>query len=188
MLILNIVYALALLWFLVVLAAYLIPFAFGLPPTPTRKERIRRALELAQLKEGERFYDLGCGDGRVLVMAARDFGAQATGIDAGPVQCLQSWISSRVHGVHSNVHVKWGNFFREDLSQADVVFAYLTSGYASRLEAQLASQLKAGARVVTISFDFPDWEPSDFDERDLIFLYRMPPSKGNLESYLHKQG
>jgi hypothetical protein len=41
---------------------------------------------------------------------------------------------------------------------------------------------------VTISFDFPDWEPSDFDERDLIFLYRMPPSKGSLESYLHKQG
>jgi len=178
---------LALLWLVIVLVGYLVPYFYGLPPTGTRYERIRKALKLARLQPGETLYDLGSGDGRVLILAARDFGAQAVGIDAGPVQCLQAWIRTSLRGVASKVHVRWGNFLKADLSEADVVFAYLTSDYVPRLEPQLLAQLRKGARLVTISFDFPQWEPTDFDERELIFLYVMPPTSGNLGTYLEKR-
>ncbi len=188
MTVLDLINILAFLWIVIVLGYYLIPLAYGLPPTSTRPERVRRALRLAGLQPGERLYDLGSGSGRVLVIAAREFGAEAVGIDAGPFQCLQGWASALLNGVSSRVHLRWGNLFKADLREADVVFAYLTSGYAQRLEAVLTARLKPGARVVTISFDFPDWEPADFDEGDLIFLYRMPPAPGNLGTYLAKKG
>ncbi len=178
---------LALLWIILVLAYYLIPVVNGLPPTSTRPDRVRRALKLAGLQPGERLYDLGSGNGRVLVIAAREFRAKAVGIDVGPLQCLQGWWAARLNNVGSRVQLRWANFFKTDLREADVIFAYLTSSYAQRLEAVLQAQLKPGARVVTISFDLPDWEPADFDERDLIFLYRIPPTPGDLGTYLAKK-
>jgi len=104
------------------------------------------------------------------------------------VQVVQAWFNGLMNGVSSKVQVKMGNFLKADLSRADVVFAYLTSDYAPKLEPQLTQQLKPGARVVTISFDFPRWEPVDFDNNELIFLYTMPPTPGDLGTYLAKQG
>lgn len=183
-LVINII---AVLWLVIVLAAVFVPLAYGLPPTPTQPGRIRKALKLANLQPGESLYDLGAGNGRVLVIAAKEFEAQAVGIEAGPVQCVQAWLKALFNGVRSQVRVKRGNFFKFDLSEADVVFAYLTSDYVLRLEAQLIEQLKPGARVVTISFDFPNWEPAAFDKRELIFMYTMPPTAGDLGTFLQKQ-
>ncbi|HEY5903880.1 MAG TPA: 50S ribosomal protein L11 methyltransferase [Anaerolineales bacterium] len=183
----TVIYIIAAIWLGLVLVGYLVPYAFGLPPTPTRRDRIRRALKLAELLPGETLYDLGSGDGRTLVIAAREFGGRAVGIDAGPVQCLQAWLAALLNAVSDRVHIRWGNFFKRDLSGADVVFAYLTSDYTGRLAPQLLAQLRPGARVVTISFDFPEWEPAAFDESELIFLYRMPPAQGSLETFLAKQ-
>jgi SAM-dependent methyltransferase len=183
----TVVYLLALAWFVIVLIGYLVPYAWGLPPTATRRQRIRKALRLADLQPGEILYDLGSGDGRVLIIAAREFGARAVGIDVGPVQCIQAWLGSLINGVSDRVRLRWGSFYKTDLGEADVVFAYLTSNYVERLEGQLISQLKPGARVITISFDFPEWEPLAFDERDLLFLYRMPPDRGGLATYLEKR-
>ena len=162
----------------------LVPMLYGPPWIPTRTNRIRKALQLADVKPAEVVYDLGCGDGRVLVIAAREFGARAVGIEIGPVQCAAAWLRAVLSGVKDRVQIRWGNFYRADLKDADVVFAYLTSGQAGRLEEHLASQLKPGARAVTISFDLPDWRPTGYDNEDLIFVYRMPPVRGNLESYL----
>lgn len=162
----------------------LVPMLYGPPWIPTRTNRIRKALQLAGLKPDEVVYDLGCGDGRVLVIAAREFGARAVGIEIGPAQCAAAWLRAALSGAKDRVRVRWGNFYRADLKDADVVFAYLTSGQARRLEEHLTSQLKPGARLVTIAFDFPDWQPATYDNEELIFLYRMPPAKGNLESHL----
>ncbi|MGE5250932.1 MAG: SAM-dependent methyltransferase [Bacteroidota bacterium] len=183
----NVISLLALAWFVIVLIMYLVPYAWGLPPTPTRRDRIRKALRLADLRPGETLYDLGSGDGRVLIIAAREFGARAVGIDVGPVQFMQAWIASLIGRVRQKVHVRWGSLFHANLAEADVVFAYLTSDYVERLKPQLLAQLKPGARVVTVSFDFPEWEPAAFDERELLFLYRMPPASGSLATYLEKQ-
>jgi cyclopropane fatty-acyl-phospholipid synthase-like methyltransferase len=161
---------------LVILTALLwviIPAAYGLPPVSTKPARIRRALELAQLKEGETLYDLGCGHGQVLVIATKEFGAQAVGIEAGPVQCAAAWVNALRSGTSSKVRVEAGNFFKADISRADVVFAYLTSGYARRLQEKLQKELRPGTRVVTVAFDLPDWKPDFLDRENIIYLYSV---------------
>lgn len=160
--------ALAALW-------TLIPALYGLPSVPTKRDRIRAALRLADLRAGEAFFDLGAGDGRVLVIAAREFGAHATGIEIGPLQCLVSLWNARRNGVRHKVKVKRGNFHRADVRAADAVFVYATSRELRRLQAHLESQLRAGARVVTVGSDFPDWLPDKTDRANLLFLYVMPP-------------
>lgn len=161
----GLVIFIALLWVLV-------PAWYGLPPVTTRRERIRRALELTNPLPGETLYDLGSGHGRVLVIAAKEFGLNAVGIEAGPVQCVISWVNARWNRVGSKVRVEAGNFFKSDLTQADIVFAYLTSDYGERLQKKLARELKPGVRVVTISFDLPGWDVDFFDREALIYCYK----------------
>lgn len=157
----------ALMWILV-------PALYGLPSVPTRHERIRAALRLADLRPGEAFVDLSAGDGRTLIIAAREFGARATGIEIGPAQCLVCWLHARFSGTSSMVRVKRGDFYRADVSFADVVFVYATSHELSRLQAKLRGQLRPGARVVTVGSNFPDWTPVKIDHENLLFLYVVP--------------
>ncbi len=161
-----------------------VPFIAGLPWYATRPARIRKALQLAQIRPGEVLYDLGAGDGRVLIMAAREFGARAVGVEISPVHCLVAWLSARTKGVEDRVRVRLGNFYTTRLADADVVFAYMTSKQAPRIRRHLEQQLRPGARVVTISFDIDGWQPDNFDNQELIFLYCMPPTPGHLGSFL----
>lgn len=178
---------LLILLFLVTLLWILIPALYGLPPVPTKPERIQKALKLVKLQPNEVLYDLGAGDGRVLLIAARDFGAKAVGIEIGPIQCALIWLRAIASGFGNKIDVRWGNFYKADLSDADVVFVYATSGEVMKLAPHLEKQMKQGARVVSISADFHEWEPQEFDERDLIFVYEMPPTRGNLGTYLAKR-
>jgi len=175
-----------LLLFLVALLWILIPALHGLPPVPTRMERIQKALKLANLQPNETLYDLGAGDGRVLIVAARDFGSKAVGIEIGPIQCALIWLRAAASGFGNQIRVRWENFYKADLKDADVVFVYATSREILKLAAHLERRMKAGARLVSISADFPEWEPSAFDEPDLIFVYEMPPTKGSMMSYMLK--
>src|SRR6266498_473363 len=172
------------LLFLAISLWVLIPALYGLPPVPTKPERIRKALKLANLKPDQTLYDLGAGDGRVLLIAARDFGAKAVGVEVGPIQCALIWLKAVASGFGNKIQIRWANFYKANLSDADVVFIYATSKEVTKLASQLEKQLKRGARVVSISADFPEWEPQEFDNRELIFVYEMPPLKGNLGTYL----
>jgi len=171
------VFILALLWILV-------PAFYGLPPVPTKPERIRKALELVNLQPGEVLYDLGAGDGRVLLIAAREFRAKAVGIEVGPIQCALIWLRAVARGFGNQIQVRWANFYKADLRDADIIFVYATSKEVVKLAPHLEKQLKKGARVVSISADFPEWEPLTFDERELIFVYEMPPKQGSLGTYM----
>lgn len=104
-------------------------------------------------------------------MAAMEFGAQVVGIEAGPVQCVVGRLNAIWNGVNSQVRIETADFYRSNLSDADVVYAYLTSRYAARLQEKLNRELRKGTRVVTVSFNLPDWEPVIFDRENLIFLY-----------------
>lgn len=161
----------AVLAILIALLWVLVPAWYGLPPVTTRRERIRRALEMTDPQPGETLYDLGSGHGRVLVMAAKEFGLNAVGIEAGPVQCAVSWMNARWNRVGSKVRIEAGDFFRSNLEEADIVYAYLTSNYAERLRNKLG-ELKPGARVVTVAFDIPGWDIELFDREGLIYLYK----------------
>jgi SAM-dependent methyltransferase len=175
-----------LLLFLVALLWILIPALYGLPPVPTRPQRIQKALKLANLLPDETLYDLGAGDGRVLLIAARDFGANAVGLEIGPIQCALIWLRVTASGYGNRIQVKWANFYKADLEDADVVYVYATSREIKKLASHLEKQMKRGARLVSISADFPEWEPSAFDEQQLIFVYEMPPSTGGIVSYMLK--
>ena len=178
---------LSVLVFVLVLLWILVPALYGLPPVPTRPERIRKALELANLQPEETLYDLGAGDGRVLLIAARDFHAKAVGLEIGPVQCALIWLRAATSGLGDQVKVHWANFYKADLSGADVVFVYATSKEIAKLAPHLEKQMKRGARLVSISADFREWEPSALDEHDLIFVYEMPPVRGSMMSYMLKK-
>jgi len=174
-----ILFILGVLWILV-------PALYGLPSLPTRLDRIRKALKLANLQPNEILYDLGAGDGRVLLIAAREFNAKAVGIEVGPVQCALIWLRAVANGFGNKIQIKWGNYLKVDLRTADIVFVYATSKEVMRLASFLEKQMNPGSRVVSISADFPGWEPSTFDERELIFVYDMPPKQGSLTTYLLK--
>jgi len=181
------VFWLSILLFVATLLWILIPALYGLPPVPTRPERIGHALKLANLQPEETLYDLGAGDGRVLLIAARDFGAKALGIEIGPIQCALVWLRAMASGLGSRIQIRWGDFYKADLREADVVFVYATSKEVTKLAPHLETQMKKGARLASISADFSEWEPAIVDEHDLIFIYEMPPSQGSVTTYLLKR-
>jgi SAM-dependent methyltransferase len=166
------------------LAWFFVPIFSGIPWVPSSQRRIRKALELAQLQPGEHFYDLGCGDGRVLIEAARIPGVLAVGIEISPLHCLYARVRTLAAGVGKRTRIRWGNFRRLNLADADVVYQYGHSRYAEHLKEQLGLQLKQGARVVSINLDLPGWQPEAFDRQQLIYLYRMPPVPGDIASFL----
>jgi len=180
-----------LLLFLLVLALagllwFFVPIISGIPWVPTLEGRIRKALDLAELQPGETFYDLGCGDGRVLVAAARR-GAQAVGIEVSPIHCLIARLRALFAGVGGRVIVRWGNFYRFELHDANVVFWYGHSRYTAKIQAYLADRLREGTRLACLNIDFPGWQPEAIDREALVFLYRFPPPEGDVGSYLMKE-
>lgn len=179
-------YGLSILLFVLILLWVLIPAFYGLPLVSTRLERIRRALELVNLQPDETLYDLGAGDGRVLFLAAREFGAKAIGIEIGPVQCMLIWLRALAGGMRDRVQIRWANFYKADLHEADVIFVYATSREVEKLAPHLKAQMKRGSRLISISADFPGWEPTVVDQHELIFVYEMPPEEGSITSYLLK--
>jgi SAM-dependent methyltransferase len=177
----------SILVFVVVLLWILVPALYGLPPVPSRPERIQKALQMANLQPNETLYDLGAGDGRVLLIAARDFGAKAVGLEIGPIQCALIWLRAAANGFGNQIKVRWENYYKADLKDADVVFVYATSKELIKLAPHLESEMKKGSRLLSISADFGEWEPSALDDHDLIFVYEMPPTKGSVTTYMLKQ-
>jgi SAM-dependent methyltransferase len=161
-----------------------IPRLYGLSPIPARRKVIRRAMQLAKVQPGETVYDLGAGDGRALVLAAREFGARAIGIEIEPVHCAVAWLRAVLNGVPRQVSIRQGDLLKADYRDADVVFLYLSPAFVERVRPHLIRQLKPGARIVSLSFEFEGWRPSEIDIGHLIFLYHMPPQPGSIEDCL----
>jgi precorrin-6B methylase 2 len=180
-------YGLSLFVFILMLLWILIPAFYGLPSVPTKPDRIRKALKLVNLQPNEVLYDLGAGDGRVLLITAREFGARAVGIEVGPIQCALIWLRVVANGFGNQIQVRWANFYNADLHNAEVVFVYATSKEIIKLASHLERQLRKGTRVISISADFSEWEPSAMDEHELIFIYEMPPTRGSIMSYMMKK-
>ena len=145
----------------------------GAPWVPSAWETIRRILSMAEVRPGEVVYDLGCGDGRVLVIAARGFGARAVGIEVDVSRFLWSWAVIGVLGLRKRVRVIRGDLFRQDLREADVVVTYLLQATNDRLQAKLLQELRPGARVISNTFTFPGMALAGVDEEHKLYLYRV---------------
>ena len=148
----------------------------GAPWVPTPRETVRRMLSLAEVRPGEVVYDLGCGDGRVLVTAARRFGARAVGIEVDVSRFLWSLAAITLFGLWRRVRLIRGDLFRQDLREADVVVTYLLQDTNDRLQAKLLRELRPGARVVSNTFSFPGLRLAASDEEHRLYLYRVQPS------------
>jgi len=148
--------------------------------SPTRV--VDRMLEMASIKPGETVYDLGCGDGRILITAVERYKAKAVGVEISPKLVAKATTAIERAGVASQARVMQGDLLEVDLTGADVVTLYLATQLNERLRPRLEKYLKPGARVVSHDYAVPGWKPTKVDKTDgsqghLIYLYEMPPSK-----------
>jgi SAM-dependent methyltransferase len=129
------------------------------PYVPTPPEVVEGMLKLAGVKSTDVVYDLGCGDGRIVVMAAEKFGARGVGIDINPERIREAQENAKKAGVTGKVRFIQGNLFDADIHEATVVTLYLLSSVNLKLRPKLIKELRPGARVVSNTFDMGDWKP-----------------------------
>jgi SAM-dependent methyltransferase len=162
----------------VVFTGWSIPVTRGALFVPTHRLRIDAALDAVPMRAGDRFLDLGCGDGRVLRAARKRYGVLARGIDVNPLACL----AARLRNLGDrDVRIHRADFWSHDTGDADVVFCYLFPDLMDRMARKLEEELAPGTRVVSCNFPMPGWRPSAVihpdapDHRDPIFLYQSRP-------------
>jgi precorrin-6B methylase 2 len=129
------------------------------PFDPTPGEIVERMLTLAKLKRGEVLYDLGSGDGRIVIAAAKKFGTKAVGFEVDPGLIKLARENARQQGVEKLVEFREQDFLTADLSPASVITLYLSYDGNLAVRPLLMQQLKPGARVVSYTFDMGDWSP-----------------------------
>lgn len=143
----------------------------GYDPTPMNT--VHRMLELAQVSDQDIVYDLGSGDGRFIISASRIYHARAVGIEADPFRYLFSWVNILVSGQIRRTSVKFGNFFKKDISSATVVTLFLFKPTNNRLKTKLMQELKPGTRIVTYIWTFDGWEAQISLPEHRIYLYEI---------------
>ena len=151
------------------------------PYVQTPDEVVVEMLQLARVDRNDVVYDLGSGDGRLVIAAARDFGARGVGVEIDPRLVAQSVESARRAGVGDRVTFREQDLFKTDLADATVVTLYLSPALNLRLRPKLLRELRAGARIVSHVFDMGDWVPNrtirvEARERSAqVFLWIVPP-------------
>lgn len=150
------------------------------PFVPTPQAVVDRMLELAKVNSNDLIYDLGSGDGRIVITAAKRYGARGVGIDLDPQRISEARVNARTAGVEANVRFINGDLFKADLSNATVVTLYLLNSVNRDLRPQLWKQLKVGTRVVSHAFDMGDeWPPERVDEVDGRTIYYWTITEAN---------
>ena len=131
------------------------------PYVPTPYDVVNRMLELAEVTRDDIVYDLGCGDGRIVITAAERFGARGVGIDYDPERIAEANANAARRGVQDLVTFIQQDAMEADVSEATVVTLYLLSSSNRRLRPILTRQLKPGARIVSHAFRMGDWRPDE---------------------------
>jgi ubiquinone/menaquinone biosynthesis C-methylase UbiE len=142
---------------------------------PTPQEVVDAMLKLAGVKAGDVVYDLGCGDGRIVITAAQKYGARGIGIDIDPQRIKEATANAQKAGVSDRVKFMNADLFETNLSEANIVTLYLLPSLNLKLQPKLMRELRAGSRVVSHSFDMGDWKPEreqDIDGRH-IYLWTI---------------
>jgi SAM-dependent methyltransferase len=132
---------------------------YDVPYVPTPPEVVEAMLGLAGVRTGDVLYDLGCGDGRIVIAAAKRFGIKAMGIDIDPLRIEESETNAAAAGLTGKVRFVKGDIFEADFRDATVVTMYLLNSVNVRLRPKLLSELRPGTRLVSHSFEMGDWRP-----------------------------
>jgi len=158
---------------------WVLPVTRGALFIPTYPQMVKAFLEAVPMSSQDLFVDLGCGDGRVLRAARKRYGVRAMGFEVNPF----AYFLARIGSISvTGIQIKWKDFWKEDLSRADVVFCYLFPDVLSCLRKKLESELHTGSMVVSCNFPFPGWNPLKVlhplssTQGDPIYIYRLPES------------
>ena len=142
---------------------------------PTPQEVVDAMLKLANVKAGDVIYDLGCGDGRIVITAVQRYGARGIGIDIDPQRIKEATANAQKAGVSDRVKFMQADLFETNVSEANVVTLYLLPSLNLKLRPKLMKELRAGSRVVSHAFDMGDWKPEQ--EQDVngrhIYLWTI---------------
>lgn len=144
------------------------------PFFPSPKKIMRRAMEEMSLKKGEVFYDLGAGTGTSIIVADKEFGARATGSEINLLPYLIA--QAKIFFLRSHAKMKFENLFTQNISDADVIFCFLTERTMKKLEPKFKSELKPGTRIACYTFPLPTMKPEKIipiHEEWKIYIYRM---------------
>ncbi len=143
---------------------------------PTPQDVVEAMLKAAQVTATDVVYDLGCGDGRIVITAAQEYGARGVGVDIDPQRIKEAAANARQAGVADKVRFLDADLFETDISEATVVALYLLPSLNEKLQPKLMRELRPGTRVVSHAFGIGDWKP----ERELdvngrrVFLWTVP--------------
>ena len=158
------------IWFEAVVALIILCFGivvfFGAPYVPTLKPQVGAALELANLKKGQTMLELGCGDGKVLVAAARQ-GIIIVGYELNPLLAVIAWLRTRRY--HKQVKVIWGDFWHTQWPPADAVFTFLLPKYMKKLDKKLIQYEHKPVKLVSFAFRVPGKRAET--EKSNVYLY-----------------
>ena len=159
---------------------------YDVPYVPTPMKTVAKMLEMAKVKPSDVIYDLGSGDGRIVIAAVRDYGARkGVGVDINPVRIREGNDNARKANVTDKVKFVEGDVFEFDFSEATVLSMYLLTEVNLRLRPRILSILKPGTRVVSHDFDMAEWEPDDVASMDSfrhVYLWIVPAKvEGNWE-------
>jgi ubiquinone/menaquinone biosynthesis C-methylase UbiE len=138
---------------------------------PTQQAVVDAMLKLADVKKTDIVYDLGCGDGRMVITAAKDYGTKGKGIDIDPQRIKEATENAQKAGVTDKIEFVLGNLFEADVSEASVVTLYLLESLNLKLRPKLLEQLKPGSRVVSNTFNMGDWVPDKVESVDGYTIY-----------------
>ena len=144
---------------------------------PSPQHVVRRMLQLAEVGPDDIVYDLGSGDGRILITAARRYRARSVGIDIDPRRIAEANANARKAGVTDRVTFRQGDLLEADIGAATVVTLFLSPDLNTRLRPKLLRELRPGTRVVSYWHDMDDWKPERTveTERASLYLWRVPP-------------
>jgi len=142
------------------------------PYVTTPEDVVSALLKLADVKKGDIVYDLGCGDGRIVIAAAKEYGTHGVGVDINPERIKEARANAKRAGVEALVKFEVNDLFDTDIHEATVVALYLLPEINLRLRPKLLKDLKPGARVVSHSFHMGDWKPEREEIVDGSHIYR----------------
>jgi SAM-dependent methyltransferase len=150
--------------------------SLDVPFVPSPAGAVSAMLKLAGVKKSDVVYDLGSGDGRIVIAAARQYGARGVGIDIDPARVAEAERNARAAGVEKRVRFVRQDLFDADIGEATVVTLYLLPRVNQRLRPKLLAELKPGTRIVSYGFDMGDWAPERSVEvgSSTVYLWVIP--------------
>jgi SAM-dependent methyltransferase len=149
------------------------------PYVPTPEPVVQAMLKLAGVQKNDVVYDLGCGDGRIVITAAKQYGARGVGVDINPERIREARANAKAAGVEELVKFVEADLFQADIKEATVVTLYLLPNINLKLRPKLWSDLKPGTRVVSHAFDMGDWKPEKTDQVDFrnVYYWTIPATR-----------